>query len=48
MKKGESRFFLNWQMSPQISTAIAAAKSDADRRQLCSLWLAETKIQALT
>ena len=44
MKKGESRFFLNWLMPQSISSALIGATSDQERQQICESWLAHTRI----
>ena len=44
MKKGEKRFFLNWQMPASISRSLSAATSDAERSQICESWLSHTQI----
>ena len=44
MKKGESRFFLNWRMSKEISSKLAAADNDAERQAICRQWLAKDPI----
>ena len=44
MKKGEKRFFLNWQMPASISRSLSAATSDSERQQICESWLCHTKI----
>ena len=44
MKKGESRFFLNWQMNKETSSTLFKATSDSARNQITSSWLATTKL----
>ena len=44
MKTGELRFFLNWQMSKETSSALYSADSDRDRSQICMRWLGETGV----
>ena len=44
MNKGESRFFLNWQMPQTISSALVRATSDQERQSVCESWLDHTKI----
>lgn len=44
MKKGESRFFLNWLMPSSISSALCGATSDQERQQICESWLDHTRI----
>ena len=44
MKKGESRFFLNWQMSCEVSAAMHQAKSEHSRRSICSQWLQQLNV----
>ena len=44
MKKGEPRFFLNWQMPTTISKALYGATSDAERSSICQSWLHHTGI----
>ena len=44
MKKGESRFFLNWQMNKDTSSALFKATSDTARNQISQAWLATTKL----
>jgi hypothetical protein len=39
MKKGESRFFLNWQMSKEISSQLYNSKNDGSRTIVISDWL---------
>jgi hypothetical protein len=39
MKKGESRFFLNWRMSKDISGRLDLAESDSERQSICREWL---------
>lgn len=44
MNKGESRFFLNWQMPETISRSLFNATSDQERQQICESWLDHTRI----
>ena len=44
MKRGESRFFLNWQMPKEISKPLHNATSDYERSQICQSWLNHTSI----
>lgn len=39
MKKGESRFFLNWQLTKEDQAALFKAGSDQDRTQLLEQWI---------
>ena len=48
MKRGESRFFLNWQISKDESAALHAARSEADRHKLVESWLTNCNIGKLT
>ena len=41
MKKGESRFFLNWRMNKDVSHRISMAESDSERQSICREWLAK-------
>lgn len=42
MKKSESRFFLNWQLSKDEAFALHQATSDKERTQLLEKWVART------
>lgn len=41
MKRGESRFFLNWKMSPELSHYLHQSQSDSDRTELIKEWVAD-------
>jgi hypothetical protein len=40
MKKGESRFFINWQISKEEALSLNQANSDAERTKLLEKWVA--------
>ena len=44
MKKGESRFFLNWQISQECSKKLCAANSEVDRKRVVCEWLKDQGI----
>lgn len=39
MKRGESRFFLNWQMSKDEAAALHQSKTDRERTALLEKWI---------
>jgi hypothetical protein len=42
MKKGESRFFINWQISKEEAQSLHQANSDKERTKLLEKWIART------
>jgi hypothetical protein len=42
MKKGESRFFINWQISKEEAQSLHQANSDKERTQLLEKWIAKS------
>lgn len=42
MKKGESRFFINWQISKEEAQSLHQANSDKERTALLEKWIAKS------
>lgn len=42
MKKGESRFFINWQISKEDAQSLHQANSDKERTELLEKWIARS------
>ena len=42
MKKGETRFFINWQISKEEAQSLHQANSDKERTQLLEKWIARS------
>jgi hypothetical protein len=42
MKRGESRFFLNWQMSKEDAAALHSTNTDKQRTAMLEKWIARS------
>ena len=46
MYKGESRFFLNWQISKEFSSKLYKATSDYEREGIIYNWISEIGLES--
>jgi hypothetical protein len=42
MKKGESRFFINWQINKEDASSLYKSNSDKERTALLEKWIARS------